>query len=53
MGCDGGFTELEIGGYAGKSHFRWWSDTPKGWKDLDAIASTVIALFNAGNEPKK
>ena len=23
MGLDGGFTELEVGDYAGKSHFRW------------------------------
>ena len=42
MGCDGGFTELEVGGYSGKSHFRWWSDGPDGWEVLDDIVERVI-----------
>ena len=42
MGCDGGFTELEVGGYSGKSHFRWWSAAPDGWKVLDDIVERVI-----------
>ena len=42
MGCDGGYTELEVGGYSGKSHFRWWSVPQEGWEELDAIAQKVI-----------
>jgi len=42
MGCDGGFTELEVGGYSGKSHFRWWSAAPDGWEVLDDIVDRVI-----------
>jgi hypothetical protein len=42
MGCDGGFTELVVGGYSGKSHFRWWSSAPDGWKVLDDIVEKVI-----------
>ena len=42
MGCDGGFTELEVGGYLGKSHFRWWSGAPDGWEKLDDIVESVI-----------
>jgi|TARA_Y100000031_G_C7937458_1_gene255500 hypothetical protein len=42
MGCDGGFTELEVGGYSGKSHFRWWSGAPDGWEKLDDIVERVI-----------
>ena len=42
MGCDGGFTELEVGGYSGKSHFRWWSGAPDDWEELDDIVERVI-----------
>ena len=42
MGCDGGFTELEVGGYSGKSHYRWWSGAPDGWEVLDDIVERVI-----------
>ncbi len=42
MGCDGGFTELEVGGYSGKSHYRWWSGAPEGWEVLDDIVERVI-----------
>ena len=42
MGCDGGFTEIEIGDYSGKSHYRWWSAPPKGWKALDEITQAII-----------
>ena len=42
MGCDGGFTELEVGYYSGKSHFRWWSSPPEGWEVLDDIVEKVI-----------
>ncbi len=42
MGCDGGFTEIEIGDYCGKSSFRWWSVPPKGWEELDAITTKII-----------
>lgn len=44
MGCDGGFTELVVGGYAGKAHYRWWSDPPHGWERLDKLAQKIIAL---------
>ena len=42
MGCDGGFTEIEVGDYAGKSHFRWWSCPPIGWEKLDEITQRII-----------
>ena len=42
MGCDGGFIELEVGGYSGKSHFHWWSGAPYGWEVLDDIVERVI-----------
>ena len=45
MGADGGFTELEIGGYAGKAHYRWWSEPPESWKVLDQIASEIYDKF--------
>ncbi|GJL73331.1 MAG: hypothetical protein NMNS01_25300 [Nitrosomonas sp.] len=41
MDCDGEFTELEIGGYAGKSSFRWWSVPPEGWEVLDEIVKKI------------
>ena len=41
--------ELEIGGYGGKSHFRWWSAPPEGWEQLDAITGKLIDL--SGYEP--
>ena len=45
MGADGGFTELEIGGYSGKAHYRWWSIPPQGWESLDKIAIEVRRKF--------
>ncbi len=44
MGCDGGFTELEIGGYDGKAVFRWWSATPEPWRPLEEIAGKIRKL---------
>jgi hypothetical protein len=44
MGCDGGFTELKVGGYMGKAHYRWWSSPPIGWEQLDELASEIIEL---------
>ena len=44
MGDDGGFTELEIGGYAGKAHYRWWSVPPDGWEPLQNIAREILEL---------
>ncbi len=41
-GCDGGYTELKIGGYNGKSHYRWWSGAPKGWEKLDKITYKIL-----------
>ena len=45
MGADGGFTELEIGGYAGKAHYRWWSEPPQGWETLNQIACEIHEKF--------
>ena len=45
MGADGGFTELEIGGYSGKAHYRWWSVPPQGWEILDQIADEIRRKF--------
>lgn len=33
-GCDGGFTELEIGNYDGKVLYRWWSEPRQDGKIL-------------------
>ena len=44
-GADGGFTDLEIGGYSGKAHYRWWSEPPQGWEVLDQIASEIREKF--------
>ncbi len=50
MGCDGGFTEIEVGGYSGKSLFRWWSCPPKGWEELDDITQKLIADADFEND---
>lgn len=42
MGCDGGFTEIEVGGHGATSHFRWWGAPPDGWEQLDKITTEVI-----------
>ena len=44
MGCDGGFRELEVGGYEGRSSFRWWSVPPEGWDVLDMITDRIISV---------
>ena len=48
MGCDGGFTELCVGDYSGKAHYRWWSVPPMGWEKLDIIAKEIIDLSDMG-----
>ena len=45
VGADGGYTELEIGGYCGKAHYRWWSLPPEGWEKLDEIAMEIRNKF--------
>jgi len=45
LGCDGGYTELEIGDYGGKSSFRWWSVPPPGWEQLDEIVQGILNLL--------
>ena len=45
MGCDGGFTEIEMGGYAGKSSYRWWSGAPEGCEELDKVTQSIISDF--------
>lgn len=42
MGCDGEFTELEIGGYTGKAHYRWWSVPPDDWEPLENFAQEIL-----------
>jgi len=43
MGCDGGFTEVEMDcGYDGNSSFRWWSDPPKEWQEFDNIVQQIL-----------
>lgn len=44
MGCDGGFTEIEIGDYEGKALYRWWSEPPKGWEELDSLTEQFIEM---------
>jgi hypothetical protein len=36
------FTELEIGGYWGRVHYRWSSNAPPGWAELDALVREII-----------
>jgi len=43
-GCDGGYTELEIGEYWCKSIFRWWSVPPRGWEVLDDLTYELLRL---------
>jgi len=50
MGCDGGFTELEVGGYTGKSCYRWWSGPPKGWEEMDKITRGIIKLITGEDD---
>ena len=45
MGEDGSFTELEIGGYCGKAHYRWWSCPPETWEILDETAQEIYDKF--------
>lgn len=45
MGADGSFTELEIGGYCGKSHYRWWGNAPETWEVLEEIANEIYDSF--------
>ena len=49
VGADGGYTELEIGGYCGKALYRWWSQPPEGWEALDLIAKEVRNKFYRKN----
>lgn len=44
-GFDGGYTEIIYGGYAGKSHFRWWSVPPIEWEPLDQAVSDVLEII--------
>ena len=45
MGADGAFFELEIGGFTGKAHYRWWGHGPQGWEILDQIANEIYEKF--------
>ena len=44
-GCDGGFTEIELGDYWGGSKFRWWSVPPEGWEKLDQCVYKLLDLL--------
>lgn len=43
-GCDGSYTEIEIGDYEGKVLYRWWSEPPKGWEELDSLTEQFIEM---------
>ncbi len=45
MGCDGGFTEIEIGGYEGSFKFRWWSEPPLSLRELSEAVYEFIDLI--------
>ena len=45
MGADGAFFELEIGGFTGKAHYRWWLHGPQGWEILNQIANEIFEKF--------
>lgn len=48
MGFDGGFMELEIGGYEGKATYRWWNSPPAAWEPLHKIATVIYYKFYDG-----
>ena len=50
-GCDGGFTEIELGDYWGGSKFRWWSVPPEGWEELDTLVSELLGLVSHADDP--
>ena len=45
VGSDGGFWELEIGGYMGMAHYRWWMKPPESWEPLDQIVDEILHRF--------
>ena len=53
MGEDGSFTELEIGGYCGKSHYRWWGDAPESWELLEEISRDIYDKFYCNSIDKQ
>ena len=53
MGDDGGFTELEIGGYDGKAVYRWWSATPESWQPLEDLAWKIRKLSGIDRKLKE
>ena len=43
-GCDGGYTEIEIGDREGKACYRWWDVPPRGWEELDRIINRFVRM---------
>ena len=52
-GCDGGFTEIELGDYWGGSKFRWWSVPPEGWERLDALVDELLGSIKENGANSK
>ena len=44
-GCDGDFTEIELGEYWVESKFRWWSCPPEEWQELDQCVYKLLGLL--------
>jgi len=42
MGCDGSFTELEIGDYSGFTKIRWWASGPEKWREIVKMTNALI-----------
>ena len=53
MGDDGGFTELEIGGYDGKAVYRWWCAAPESWQPLEDLAWKIRKLSGIDRKLKE
>ena len=44
-GCDGGYTEVEIGDEYSKAVYRWWDEAPRGWEELERIADRFVRMM--------
>jgi hypothetical protein len=42
FGCDGCYTELEVGKWGGCESYKWWSEKPEGWEPLGEIVDYIL-----------
>lgn len=43
LGCDGCYTELQVGKWGGSESYKWWSERPEGWEPLGEIVDYILA----------